>query len=276
MRKLSNILIISALLLAVIYGADRAFTWHLQAETDSSSTTQETAPRAPTLDLTDFNPGNLINDEDFYNAQKMTEEEVRTFIEKWNQWCVHNKDVPCLQEYEENIEPRPANAYCPFNLPGGHLDAAGIIHQVAQSCGINPEVLLTTLQKEQGLITASGKQLTPERYQIAMGYACPDHAKCDPQFFGFANQIYGAAQQFQRYRKHPHKYAVKPYQNNEISFSPEEKCGARTVYVENQATAGLYNYTPYQPTEYTISGGKDECSTWGNLNFYGLYKAWFK
>ncbi|MCS4484814.1 hemagglutinin [Gleimia sp. 6138-11-ORH1] len=236
----------------------------------------QSAPRTPQLKLAGFNPGNLISDAEFFNADAMSESQVRTFIQEWNKGCVGNGDVPCLADFSVRVDPRPASQYCPYPLAGGYLDAAGVIYQVSQACQVNPQVLLVTLQKEQGLLTASGRKLTSERYQIAMGYGCPDSAKCDEQFYGFENQVYGAAQQFQRYRLRPQLYAVKAEQENLLYFHPDRACGSRPVWVENQATAGLYNYTPYQPSDLTLSGVSEACSTWGNLNFYGLYQAWFK
>ena len=44
--------------------------------------------------------------------------------------------------------------------------------------------------------------------------------------------------------------------------------------VANQATAGLYNYTPFQPNEAAAHGG-DQCTSWGNWNFYGYFKTLF-
>lgn len=49
------------------------------------------------------------------------------------------------------------------------------------------------LQKEQGLVTASGPALVPSRYRSAMGYACPDTATCNDDFSGFARQVWFAA-----------------------------------------------------------------------------------
>ncbi|EEH64434.1 hypothetical protein HMPREF0044_0171 [Gleimia coleocanis DSM 15436] len=234
-------------------------------------------PQRPILDLSGFNPGNLISDAEFFNADAMSEEQVRTFIKDWNDGCESDKEkAPCLSEYREHVPFRQATRFCPYDMPGGDLDAAGIISQAAYACQISPQVLLVTLQKEQGLISASGSQLKEERYSIALGYGCPDGEACDQQFFGFANQIYGAAQQFQRYRVEPWKYQVKAGQNNAIQFHVNPECGSKTIYIENQATAGLYNYTPYQPTADTLAGHRTQCSTWGNMNFYGLYQAWFK
>lgn len=50
------------------------------------------------------------------------------------------------------------------------------------------------------------------------------------------------------------------------------------MHIVNQATANLYNYTPYQPNEQTVAnptGPGGSCSAFGNLNFSQLYTEWF-
>lgn len=246
--------------------------------TTNTETQKQTEPARPQLDMRGFNVGNLISDEEFFNAQAMNEEEIADFITTWNAGCHTGPDgTACLSDYRENTPTWPADQYCPRSFDGQPaMAASSIIYQVAQACEINPAVLLTTLQKEQGLITASGTTLTASRYQSAMGYACPDGNNCDPKWQGFTRQIYGAAHQFQRYRLEPEEYAIKAGQLNDIAYNVAKECGTAPVYVENQATAGLYNYTPYQPTPATVNGQNEPCSTWGNRNFYGLYQAWFR
>ena len=119
--------------------------------------------------------------------------------------------------------------YCPAGFEGAEEDtAASIIHKAAMSCGINPQVLLTTLQKEQGLITASGLRLNEGRYTIAMGYACPDSSNCDEQYFGFATQVYYAARQMRVYEQNPYKYMARPYENIYVPPAGERPFTLRT------------------------------------------------
>jgi hypothetical protein len=50
------------------------------------------------------------------------------------------------------------------------------------------------------------------------------------------------------------------------------------VRIRNQATANLYNYTPYQPNEAALAslyGDGDECSAFGNRNFWRIFTDWF-
>lgn len=231
-------------------------------------------PAGPRIDLAGFNPGFLISDAVFYNYQTMDLAGIDAFIREKNAGCRAGAS-PCLADYQEDTKNVPASEFCQGYAGAPGESAATIIFKTAQSCQINPQVLLVLLQKEQGLITASDSRLTPARYEIATGFACPDGQNCDSQFFGFSTQVYYAAAQFQRYRLQPNRFQIRAGTKNNIAFAPNPNCGAVPIFVENQATAGLYNYTPYQPDQGVLSGAPGECSSYGNANFYGIFKAWF-
>ncbi|MCU9971193.1 hemagglutinin [Mobiluncus mulieris] len=231
-------------------------------------------PIAPRLDLTDFRPGFLISDEVFYNYQAMDLPKIEAFIREKNAGC-QDGAAPCLANYRESTKDMPATQRCSGYAGNPEESAAMIIFKTSQACHLNPQVLLVLLQKEQGLLTASGFDLTPARYEIATGFGCPDEQNCDERFFGFSTQVYYAAAQFQRYRQQPHLFKIRAGQMTRIAFSPDPNCGDAEVFVENQATAGLYNYTPYQPDAGVLVGNPGHCSSFGNANFYGLFRAWF-
>ncbi len=234
-------------------------------------------PFTPPLSFDGFNPSRIIEDEQFFDADAYSLDQISAFIAKWNKGCRTGRDdTVCLAEYVEQTPSFEPDQYCEGGFQGETNDtAANIIWKAAQGCGINPQVLLTTLQKEQGLITASGYRLNESRYAIAMGYACPDHANCDPQYFGFATQVYYAARQFRVYEQNPDQYMVDADRTDFIPYAPGD-CGGSEVFVENQATANLYNYTPYQPNEAALAGSEGPCSSFGNLNFYAYFNAWFR
>lgn len=162
-------------------------------------------------------------------------------------------------------------------IPSGAISAAQIIYDAAQQYGVNPQVLLVILQKEQGLITDTWP--APYEYQSAMGYGCADYQPCYAGYSGFSKQVYSAAYQFTAYRSNPTNYSFVAGQNNYIPYSPiGVSCSGSTVYIQNQATAGLYDYTPYQPDPAALSAGLgtgDSCSSYGNRNFYIYYDEWF-
>ncbi|WP_233188353.1 hemagglutinin [Actinomyces qiguomingii] len=249
--------------------------------------TLDTAPASPTPavysepaainpDMTGFDAERIIDDEVFYDSTTMTAAEITSFINTVNEDCQTGADgTPCLAEAAFDTEDREATTACPGGYAAARAEtAAQIISQVATSCDINPRVLLVLLHKEQGLLTASGASLTARRYEAATGYACPDGQECDAEYAGFFRQVYGAASQFQNYRLDPDGFQVVAGTTTRLAYSPNSMCGDGELTVANQATAGLYNYTPFQANAAAASGG-DECTSWGNWNFYGYYRALF-
>ncbi len=169
---------------------------------------------------------------------------------------------------------------CNAYAGGGVESAARIIFKVAQACGINPQALIVMLQKEQGLVTDTYPY--DSQYRIAMGQGCPDTAACDSRYFGFFNQVHGAAWQLKRYANPPGTsnyftwYA--PGKTWNVRWHPNAACGSSPVYIQNKATAALYYYTPYQPNAAALRAGYgtgDGCSSYGNRNFYQYFTDWF-
>ena len=197
-----------------------------------------------------FDPGNIASDEVFYNTASMTLEQITAFIDEQNAGC----DGPwCLRNLALDTTSQPADAYCAAYTGGTGQSAAKMLFDFSRACGINPQVMLTTLQKEsQGLTRTDA---TETSYAAAWGWHCPDTgpggtANCDPQYAGFFNQGYGMAHQWAKYRVEiPNgKYNYQPGRTYDILWNVVESgCGAAPVTIANLATASLYVYTPYQP-----------------------------
>lgn len=240
------------------------------------------APSAPAAaaDLSRFDPGYIVSDSVFYNSRSMTGPEIQRFLDQKGANCAAAADgTPCLKDFRSATTSRAADSRCTAAYEGAADEsAATIIYKVAQACGINPQVLLVMLQKEQGLVTASRNSLTPQRYRSAMGFRCPDTAPCDPAYAGFANQVYSAASQLRAYANSPASYNHRAGRVNYVRFHPNVACGSSPVAIVNQATASLYNYTPYQPNAAALAAGSgtgDACSTYGNRNFFMFFSDWF-
>ncbi len=132
------------------------------------------------------------------------------------------------------------------------------------------------LQKEQGLITSTAP--SDWNYSAATGQGCPDTAPCDPATQGFFYQVYYGARQFEVYRLNPTWWGYQSGRWNNILYNPNGGCGTQRVYIENQATAGLYIYTPYVPNQAALNnlyGTGDGCSAYGNRNFWRTFVDWF-
>lgn len=234
------------------------------------------AAPAAAAEKNDFNPGQIISDTVFYNSASMSTAEIRTFIANKGASCVAG-EAKCLKDYTENTGNWSAEpGLCTGYTGAKDETAATIIAKVSKSCGISPQVLLVLLDKEQSLVT--GTRPTLRRYTAATGFGCPDTAPCDPSYAGFATQVYGAARQFKRYADTPTRWNYQAGRTNTILWHPNASCGTSQVYIENQATAALYIYTPYRPNAAAMNnlyGTGDSCSSYGNRNFWRLFTDWF-
>jgi len=247
-------------------------------------------------DLANFNPGRIIDDAVFYNSNSMTAAEIQTFLNGKVASCDtqgsqaysgsttraaysasrgYYPPFTCIKDYSSLTTAKSADAYC-SGYSASNQTAAQMIYGIAKSCGINPQVLIVLLQKEQGLINDTWPWSI--QYRSATGMGCPDTATCDSQYYGLFNQLYYASRQFKRYQAQPGSYSYVAGRNNSILWSPAGSCGSSTVYIQNQATAGLYNYTPYRPNDAALGAGYgsgDSCSAYGNRNFWLYFTDWF-
>jgi uncharacterized protein with LGFP repeats len=235
------------------------------------------SPQQPDLtesaDLRLFDPGNIIDDDIFYNASTMDAAAVQAFLATKGSECTSSL---CLKNLRQDTWTRAADQYCTTYTGRAGETAAQIIAKVGRACGVNPQVLLVLLQKEQGLVRTSDP--TEGKLRKAVGYGCPDTAPCDAQYYGFYNQLYSAAHRFRYYRANPGSFGHRAGVTNNVRYHPNSACGSVPVYIQNQATAGLYNYTPYTPNEAALRAGYgtgDGCSAYGNRNFFSYFTDWF-
>ncbi|MGN8024963.1 hypothetical protein [Microbacterium sp. 22242] len=228
----------------------------------------------PAADLSQFRAGNIISDAVFTNAATMNASQVQSFLQSKVSAC--RSGYTCLKDFRQDTPNKSADRYCNGYAGAGGELASTIIAKVAQSCGINPQVLVVMLQKEQGLVTDSWP--VGPQYAAAMGQACPDTAPCDPGFAGFFAQVYGGARQMKIYLEGVYFTWYAPGHTWNILYKPNTNCGSSPVYIENAATSALYYYTPYQPNAAALAAGYgtgDSCSAYGNRNFYNYFTDWF-
>jgi hypothetical protein len=223
----------------------------------------------------DFDPGFIISDENFYNKNAMNESQIQSFLRGKLPSCAQSAGASCMPNYSETTVTRAATSRCSTYQGAASEPASRIIDKVSKACGINPQVIIATLQKENGLITNGSP--SPGSYRTAMGFACPDTAPCDVAYYGFFNQVYSAASQFIRYGVNPTSWRYR-VGKIAVQFHPNAGCGSTVVNIRNQATASLYNYTPYQPNAAAmanLSGTGNSCSSYGNRNFWRYFTDWF-
>lgn len=277
LRRGGVVTVISALALAASL---------LVAPAAASAVTPRTdiASAAPAVDagivqaaaVVGFNPESIISDALFYDGNAMSAAEIQAFLNAKIGTCQNGK---CLNVLTTGISSRGAvvsqttgNLICSA-IQGGTMPVSELIYRVQVACGISAKVILTTLQKEQGLATS--KAPSDWNLKAAMGASCPDTAPCDPAFAGVGPQILKGTQQLKTYKAA--NFAKQPG-NNFIGYNPNSACGGTNLNIRNYATAALYSYTPYQPNAAALAAGYglgDGCSSYGNRNFYNYYTAWF-
>lgn len=228
-------------------------------------------PAATAANGSDFQAGNIISDSVFFDGGAMSATSIESFFQ--SQPCSPRNGVSCLQDYSQTTPNRAADGNCAAYQGAANESAALIIVKVGAACGINPKVLIVLLQKEQTLVTNPSAY----GYRSATGWGCPDTAPCDAEYYGFFNQVYKAAWQFQQYTHTPShwRYHVG---TSFVQYSPNAACGGSNINIQNQATANLYIYTPYQPNAAALAnmyGVGDGCSAYGNRNFWRIFTDWF-
>src|SRR5690606_2763424 len=87
-----------------------------------------------------WDPGYIISDAQFYNGNAMTEAEIQAFLNAKVTRCEPERSmgphdpIVCLKDYRENTITRPADAYCTETYQGASNEtAARIIYKVAQA-----------------------------------------------------------------------------------------------------------------------------------------------
>ncbi len=256
-----------------------------------------------------FQAGRIMDDNVFFDGNVMDMPTIQAFLnakvpicdtngtksysggsQTRAQWSIANgKPAPpytCLKDYTTPFYGIAADQYCGA-IGYGIFNTAGILYSVGKACNVSPKVLLILLQKEQSLVADDWPWAT--QYTKATGYGCPDsnlgtdvdanQNGCYDDFEGFFNQVYYAARQYQKYAKQPQQFNFQRNVSRNINYQANNNsCGYSAVFIQNQATAGLYNYTPYQPNAAALNnlyGTGDGCSAYGNRNFWRMYNDWF-
>jgi hypothetical protein len=161
-------------------------------------------PRADALSGGEFQAGRIIDDAKFFNASPMSVSDIQAFLNAKVPVCDTNgtqmhssgqtraqysaqngvsTPFTCLKDYQTVTLAKSAESGLCNGMQYSGATAAEVIYHVGASCGINPQVLIVLLQKEQSLITDDWPW--PIQYRSATGYGCPDTAPCDAEYYGF-------------------------------------------------------------------------------------------
>lgn len=240
-----------------------------------------------------YDGGRLIDNSVFLNSVSMTASDIQNFLTARG-GAIANKTfaMDCT-----TAGAQANSAYIALVAPCGQtVYASTIIYYTAQVYGVNPKVILATMQKEQSLITAVNP--TNRQYVQAMGYGCPTTGSCDDAsnfFWQVDNGTWVLRFHYERARGNmswwytsttwtcgTEKNFYKPnlYPGQNVNFYDEDGVMYRTNFIVNAATSSFYCYTPHAYNNPQGLYGRAPFGTVGryysgSYNFVLFYELWF-
>jgi hypothetical protein len=240
-----------------------------------------------------YDGGSIIANKQFLDSDSMSKAQIQSFLESKNSGIATREyELSCYGSgSQERQWYEAAGATCDMDVP-----ASEIIYYAAQIYGISPRVILSTLQKEQSLITTQN----PTSWQIsqAMGYACPTSGSCSSES-NFSYQIDSGTWVLRYHYERANgnmnwwnsstswtcgteKNFYKPnlYPGQNVRFYDQNDVKYRTHFIENAATSSLYCYTPHAYNNPDGLYGRNTYGTTGlyysgSYNFVYWFEAWF-
>lgn len=239
-----------------------------------------------------YNGGRIIDNTVFLHANSMNASQIQSFLASKGSGLASKSFVMQCSAAGATANQLYVNAGAPC---GQNTSAANIIYFASRIYGVNPQVILATIQKEQSLVTTAN----PTVWQItqAMGYACPTTGSCDTSsnfFYQIDNGTWVLRFHYERANgnnnwwyssgwvcgteKNFYKPNLYPRQN--VRFYDGNNVLYRTHYIENAATSSFYCYTPHAYNNPQGLYGRAPYGTTGqyysgSYNFVTAFEAWF-
>jgi hypothetical protein len=218
--------------------------------------------------------GYLIGDTVYYNKSAMNTLQIQALIDQYPASCLLSANYPSGLSWATFREP---TSYFDYGVTD--VSPAQIIWKASQLYSINPQVILTTLEKEQNLVTGMSG-CAAWKYNSSMGYNCPDGSENNLKSYPnlgvtntcvakesnvtFSRQVNHAAWQLSFDGKRANGelswmddgatyYAGRMTQGWRSRITGDDAAyydgyttiDGTSVYLRNGPTAALYNYTPH-------------------------------
>ncbi|MEI7674499.1 MAG: hypothetical protein WCI60_02080 [bacterium] len=240
-----------------------------------------------------YDGARLIDNAVFLDANTLNANQIQQFLvdkgaglasRSYSLTCGAPSDTATMQAYAS------VSAPCGQTIP-----ASSIIYYAAQIYGVNPRVILATMQKEQSLTTA----VNPTDWQVAqaMGYGCPDSGSCSPTsefFYQIDNGTWALRYHYERANYNNTWWnaggnvcggatiyrSTGLFAGATVTFKDDNGAGYRTYTLANAATASFYCYTPHAYNNPQGLYGLPVFGTTGmyysgSYNFVLWYERWF-
>lgn len=201
----------------------------------------------------------LLDSSDFLyvSSDAMTESEIQSFLVSKNSVLKNNIKVYAINS--------SGNAYD----TGRTVKPSKVIRDAAVNAGINPRVILVSLQKESSLVTSTDTNVNRRAFHYAMGYGATDSGDITT-YTGFDKQIELASAWMYDKWLNDSKLLVFLTVNGGVSKTSGGVTYAGQIQVDTYPAWVLYTYTPHV-IDYallpTLSGG--------NYLFLKVFEGWW-
>jgi hypothetical protein len=239
------------------------------APLSAASASAAPAPAAsPSVSASAFPASDIISNAVMFTPNTMSAASIQSFLDTKGSGCHATSTLFCLKSFRVTTANVPANSFCSTYTGRSNETAASIISRMTTACGVNPQVILATLQKENSLVKKGGSRTV---FDSAMNFNCGPSTCTNPTYKGFFNQITTGTQHWKR----DPSSSFPVGSTTAIALGVSSSCGTQAVTIKNKATSRVYQYTPYVPNSAARAGHGDACSVYGNLNFWTLFNDWF-
>ncbi|HEX7260089.1 MAG TPA: hypothetical protein VF272_04130 [Candidatus Saccharimonadia bacterium] len=239
-----------------------------------------------TAHAVDYSNSNMMDDQIFDNTGSMSEAQIQSFLASKGP-CLPNFQTPNFYfdgtswhygDISSTTPPSDSVNY-PHRWQAAFgpatIGASTAIYKASRQWGLNPQVILATLQKESSLV--AGTACDGWRYNSAMGYGCPDSGGCNAKYVGFTRQVLWGSWQLKFNKERA--YGNTAWDGDDaityVGYMTEgdrRRCGTcplvhydgnatidgQQIHIENGTTASLFTYTPHL-----------------NQSFPGIFESWF-
>jgi hypothetical protein len=185
-----------------------------------------------------YNPLNVISYDVWRASSSMTVADIQSFLD------AQTGPLKSYKTYDYHDR-----ALVDSTAPTHHTTAktaAQIIWEAARAWNLNPKVILSTLQKEQSLLTLSN---SADAARLVKAMGCGVYGAIDPKTGlttnrspGFGHQIWDGARVFSTYET---TYHWVPGMHKTVTVSATH--ASLSIVPVNASTFALYTYTPYYP-----------------------------
>jgi hypothetical protein len=260
---------------------------------------------APGKSAAAFNANNLMDDGVFERSNLMSPAQIDNWINQFPSSCISSNSG------FRTPDPQGWSAAQNQYLFGGNVTVGQAIYDTAQLYHVNPQVILSTMQKEQSLVTGSAgcynepnpATATPMTNQcgsgtrnctlacthaggcmnIAMGYGCPGY--CDAKDEGFSMQLTLGTWllRFGEQRAYGNLTGYVGYEQGDENFTYTGPMTQGTRKRSASSAAISYDglYTTQDGVTVSIANGATASLynftpfTSGNSNFDTIFQNWF-